>query len=74
MLRVDTPSVRAHLPLRLVECRPNSFCPQSGECARRDRKLFDRQSRAVDGMALHVGCFCPLFIDRRGAALLETAC
>lgn len=72
MLRATIP-IEAATPLRLTECRPATFCCQSSRCARRDRALVDRRARPVDGTALHVGVFCPLFVDARGVALEITS-
>ena len=58
-------------PSMLVRCVPAVTCPQGERCARRDPKLSSR-ARAIDASALHVGKFCPMFIDRRGV-MLEVA-
>lgn len=58
-------------PPLLARCIPVLACPQVERCARRDPRLSDC-GRAIDATALHVGKFCPLFVDARGA-LLEAA-
>lgn len=66
MLRATIP-IEAAIPLHLQRCVPEGECKQT-HCARRDAALCDRR-RPIDGTALHVGNFCPLFVDARGAAL-----
>lgn len=68
MLRAAIPIAEAAVSLNLQRCVPESRCPQDATCARRDRKLCDRRP-PIDGTALHVGEFCPLFVDARGVAL-----
>lgn len=67
MLRATTP-LEAAAPLHLQRCSPSATCPQSQRCARTDAALCDRRN-PIDGTALHVGVFCPLFVDARGVAL-----
>lgn len=66
MLRSTIP-IEAATPLHLQRCVPERACPQT-HCARRDATLCDRRN-PIDGTAIHVGAFCPLFVDARGVAL-----
>lgn len=66
MLRAVIP-IEAATPLHLQRCVPEQPCPQTN-CARRDAALCDHRN-PIDGTAIHVGQFCPLFVDARGVAL-----
>ena len=67
MLRAVIP-IEAATPLHLQRCVPEAHCPQAERCARRDALLCDHRN-PIDGTALRVGAFCPLFVDARGVAL-----
>lgn len=67
MLRATNP-IEAATPLHLQRCSPVGACLQAQRCARTDVALCDHRN-PIDGTALHVGIFCPLFVDARGVAL-----
>lgn len=56
-------------PPRLQRCVPERTCRQT-HCARRDPSIA--QGKPIDGTVIHVGRFCPLFVDARHP-MLEAA-
>lgn len=54
----------------MTRCAPEANCRQSSDCARCDVPP-NRDALTIDGTVCRVGGWCPLFIDKRGVALLS---
>lgn len=57
----------------MTRCEPAARpCAQAGDCARTEVP-HDPKALTMDGTVCKVGGWCPMFVDRRGAALVADA-
>lgn len=65
--------MNAVLPIDVARCDPSCPCPQASRCMRYLDDAVDDEVSHVDASLTRDPHGCALFLDVRGAALLEAA-